>query len=313
MESGYYEIIVTRARKVIYATPMSGEHTANSLWGQEFRDLLASGEDIFILDLRDAASYAEGHIPGSVHMEFNSWAQPDNLARIPIDRRIAVICETGDKASQVTGGLRLLGYEALAVKTGIHGYSRSTETDELVESIRSACLPVRRRPPDKSWPETEGTVPFDKPDESEFKVLQARAEEVSAAAPDAGSFAAHIISPEELAAMLENPDTAENIFLLDLRREEDYHGVGHIPGAVQVDYEHALSEKALALLPADAKIITICYTGNLAAQLTTMLRMLGYDAAVLANGMVQWSRTPTAHQFLKDIESADGPLVRPEP
>lgn len=308
MESGFYEVIVARARKVIDATPMSGEHTANSLWGREFRDLLAGGEDLFILDLRDLASYEAGHIPGSVHMEFGAWAQPENLSRVPVDRKVAVICETGDKASQVTGGLRLLGYEALAVKTGMHGYTRTEETEELVESIKAACLPVQRKAPARSWPEIKIESSFDQPDESEYEVIAARAIEVAAAAPESGAFAGHIISPGELAQMLDDPAVAGKMFLLDLRREEDFEGVGHIPGAVQVDYEHALSDEALALLPPGAKIVTICYTGNLAAQLTTMLRMLGHDAAVLANGMVQWSRTPTAHQYLKDLETADGSL-----
>ena len=84
--------------------------------------------------------------------------------------------------------------------------------------------------------------------------------------------------------------------------------MGHIPGAVQVTFESALSEEALALLPAGKKIITICYTGNLAAQLTMILRLLGHDAAVLAYGMVCWSRTPTAFHYLKDLQAADGEL-----
>jgi len=309
MESGFYELIVTRARQVIDATPMSGRHTANSLWGRELRELLAQGEDLFILDLREKSSFESGHIKGSLHMEFSQWAAPENLKRLPADRRIAVICETGDKASQVTGGLRLLGYDALAVKTGMPGYARTESTDELVEAIRSACMPVQRKPPSRSWPETNGPARFEKPVESEIELLVSRAAEVAAAAPASGEFAAHIINPAELAALLGDPQASGNVFLLDLRREEDFEGVGHIPGAVQVDFEHALSDEALALLPDSAKIVTICYTGNLAAQLTTMLRMLGYDAAVLAHGMVQWSRTPTAHQYLKDLETADGVLV----
>lgn len=309
MESGFYELIVSRARKVIDATPMSGKHTANSLWGGEFRELLSSGEELFILDLMEKGGYDSGHIAGSVHMEFSKWAAPENLERLPWDRKIAVICETGDKASQVTGGLRLLGYEALAVKTGMPGYARTDATDELVAAIQSAGRPVRRKPPVRSWPEAVGPAPFEKPEADEYEALLSRASEEAAATPGSGHFASHIIHPEELAALISDPEASKQIFLLDLRREEDFEGVGHIPGAVQVDFEYALSEEALALLPADAKIITICYTGNLAAQLTTMLRLLGHDAAVLAHGMVQWTRTPTTHQYLKDLETAAGALV----
>jgi hypothetical protein len=37
--------------------------------------------------------------------------------------------------------------------------------------------------------------------------------------------------------------------------------------------------------------------------------LLGYDAAALAYGMVGWTRTPTTYLYLKDIQSADNPLV----
>lgn len=309
MEPGIYELIISRARQVIDATPMSGRHTANSLWGREFRELLAGGEDLFILDLRDKASYEAGHIEGSAHLNFKDWASPENLDRLPRGRKIAVICETGDKASQVTSGLRLLGYEALAVKTGMHGYAKTVATDELAAAIRSAGRPVRRKPPVKSWPQKDGPIPFEPPNAAEHAALLARATTLAAATPDSAYFDSHIIHADQLHDLISDPKASPQVFLLDLRREEDFEGVGHIPGAVQVDFEHALSDEALALLPAGAKIIIICYTGNLAAQLTTMLRLLGHDAAVLANGMVQWTRTPTAYQYLKDIETADGALV----
>ena len=76
-----------------------------------------------------------------------------------------------------------------------------------------------------------------------------------------------------------------------------------------MDFDAVAVPGNLELLPRDRKIITICYTGNLAAQLAAVLRFLGYDAAALAYGMISWTRTPTTYLYLKDIQKADNPLV----
>ncbi|MEW6020060.1 MAG: rhodanese-like domain-containing protein [Pseudomonadota bacterium] len=302
------DTILARARHIIGSTPMTGEFTANSLWGAELRRMLAAGEDLFVLDVRDRESYERGHIEGSVRIDFADWASEETLSILPAGRRIAVICETGDLASQVTAGLRMLGYDALAVKSGMPGWAREAGADELAEMIRSAGRTVERTPPERSWPEREDADRFLSPSGEELAAITRRWSENGWHASEGGPVPG-VISPEELETALGDESARGDLFLLDLRREEDFEGVGHIPGAVQVDYEHALSDEALAMLPPDRTIVTICYTGNLAAQLTMMLRLLGRRSAVLANGMVCWSRTPTAHQFLKDIEGADGPLV----
>ena len=40
------------------------------------------------------------------------------------------------------------------------------------------------------------------------------------------------------------------------------------------------------ILPKDKKIIVVCYTGQTAGQVVSILRLLGYDACSLKGGMV---------------------------
>ena len=150
---------------------------------------------------------------------------------------------------------------------------------------------------------------MDQPDKKEYEVIAVRAHEVFIGAVGDGGLAGNIISAADLSTMLEEEAGRDQVFLLDLRREEDFEGVGHIEGAVRMDFDAVAVTQNLQRLPRDRKIVTICYTGNLAAQLVTVLRMLGYDAEALAYGMVGWTRTPTTYMYLKDIQKADNPLV----
>jgi rhodanese-related sulfurtransferase len=45
--------------------------------------------------------------------------KPENLKKLPKDKRIVVICYVGHTASQVMMGLRLLGYKASGLKFGM--------------------------------------------------------------------------------------------------------------------------------------------------------------------------------------------------
>lgn len=322
-----FEVIARRAMNVLASTPLeTGDYIANGLWGHEFAARLTDPgqrDGFFVLDVRSRDAFDEGHIEGAVHIEFAEWASSENLARLPRDTKIAVICETGLEAAQVVAGLRMLGYDAVVPKTGINGWTRSSAAEKLLRELQSVKHPVKRVPPVENFAKASGEAVFDRPHEDDYRIIASRIHEVfsGAGSDEAGSDEAgsegsasgnkgrHLIGAGELLAKLLDENEREEIFLLDLRREEDFEGVGHIAGALRLDFDAAAVPENLELLPRDRKIVTICYTGNLAAQLTAVLRMLGYDAAALTYGMVGWTRTPTTYQYIKDLQKADNPLV----
>jgi rhodanese-related sulfurtransferase len=82
-------------------------------------DLAANRERYFILDNRTPEAYAEGHIPGSVNIWMKDLLEPDQLARLPRDKTIAVCCWVGHTASQLLPILFSLGFDAVGLKYGM--------------------------------------------------------------------------------------------------------------------------------------------------------------------------------------------------
>ena len=68
--------------------------------------------DPFMVDIRAAADYANGHIPGTVNIAGKDLFTADNLAKLPKDKPIVLNCYSGQTASQITAALRMMGYDA---------------------------------------------------------------------------------------------------------------------------------------------------------------------------------------------------------
>lgn len=97
------------------------------------------------------------------------------------------------------------------------------------------------------------------------------------------------ILAKDLEAKLTQPGGDPNLFLLDIRKPQDF-AKGHIAGAVNI-YFHDLGKPAsLAQLPKNKQIVVICYTGTTANQSNGMLNMLGYNAIALKYGMSGWNQ-----------------------
>jgi rhodanese-related sulfurtransferase len=55
----------------------------------EVSHMLESGEDIVVIDVREAEDYAKGHIPGSLNLPQPQWSTHDGLQQ---DRTNVVVC-----------------------------------------------------------------------------------------------------------------------------------------------------------------------------------------------------------------------------
>jgi rhodanese-related sulfurtransferase len=83
--------------------------------------------DPYIISLRSAEDYAKGHIPGAVNMSVKELFTLDNLATIPPDRDVVLVCYTGQTAGQATAALNMLGYEAYSLLFGMSSWSSDPE------------------------------------------------------------------------------------------------------------------------------------------------------------------------------------------
>jgi rhodanese-related sulfurtransferase len=71
---------------------------------------------MFVIDARDAAQFAKGHIPGAIHMD---WRQV--LAQrhtIPKNKPVLIYCNTGSLSAQAGFALRVAGWDNLRILQG---------------------------------------------------------------------------------------------------------------------------------------------------------------------------------------------------
>lgn len=231
------------------------------------------GPETVLVDLSDASTYQSGHIPGAVHLDYESLlhAEPPILGLVPdvaslgqtlgaaginASRYVIAYDDEGNgRATRLLWMLAALGHPAHAVVNG-----------GLI-AWRAAGLPV-----DSGWQ-----------------------------APVATSYKPRLEHPELIAscsdvlAAIDDPDT----LILDNRSAEEFRGEwvraergGHIPGAIHLDWLHAMNHEGdLRLKPReqlradfeaagvtpDKRIITHCQTHHRSSLTLFALRYLGYE------------------------------------
>jgi rhodanese-related sulfurtransferase len=85
-------------------------------------------EDVFkaaaFVDVRSAAEFDAGHIPGASNIEWR--ALPARLNEIPAEGLVVFYCNTGMRSAQVTFAARLMGREnVLVLQGGMEEWLRS--------------------------------------------------------------------------------------------------------------------------------------------------------------------------------------------
>lgn len=229
--------------------------------------------DPFMVDIRAAADYANGHIPGAINIAGKELFTAENLAQLPKDKQIVLNCYTGQTASQATAALRMMGYDAYNLLYGAPGYGTNENVTYPFKAEQSGNYKFSTEPA-----QLEGTFTAPKP--------LGDTPEAAAQAYFPGGFKA--TKGADLFANLNDGDTSNDPVILDTRSAEDY-AKGHIPGAVNVNVKEMFKAENLAKLPADKPIVSYCYSGQTASQVTGALRLLGYDAYNLQFGMPSWA------------------------
>jgi len=243
--------------------PMVKAAAAGAYFAEDFAnpvikptDLFAkidAGEDLFIVDIRQADVYAEGHISGAY---LASWGEDlaAKVAMLPTDQPVYVYCYSGQTAGQTVALLRMLGIDAYSIQSGYSNGISQTEGYEAYIDTTAAELP-------------DAGASFDP------FLLQV----VEQYFTDAVANGNNIIADTDAQALVD----AGTVTVLDVRQADAY-AEGHISGAVNIPFGAGMD---FSDLPTDQQIIVTCYTGQTAGQTVAVLRMLGYDAVSLKGGM----------------------------
>ena len=245
---------------------------------------------LLVVDLSKAATYAQLHIPGAMHMEYsilNSGTQPapgllppeERLAKIAgmlqldeMSRIVAYDDEGSGRAARLAWTLHYLGYESVQVLNGgLHAWNNEGH-------------PVDNQP---VLPDITATLP-----------LAAR-------------------NPSVLADdtyILEHLDD-ESVALLDARTPEEYAGTkvraargGHIPGAVNLNWLDTMDKNRNLRLKSpdilndalrtlgiriEQEVITYCQSHHRSAHAWLMLKSLGFpQVRGYAGSWSEWGNHP---------------------
>jgi len=251
---------------------------------------MLSDARLLVVDLSKAATYAQLHIPGAMHMEYsilNSGAQPapgllpseERLAQIAgilkldkMSRIVAYDDEGSGCAARLAWTLHYLGYESVQVLNGgLHAWSNEghpLDNQPVLPDI-SATLPLASRNP---------------------SVL-----------------ADHTYIVRHL--------DDESVALLDARTPEEYAGTkvraargGHIPGAVNLNWLDTMDKNrnlrikspeilndalsTLGIRP-EQEVITYCQSHHRSAHAWLMLKSLGFPRVRgYAGSWSEWGNHP---------------------
>lgn len=230
----------------------------------EFLQMVGTGTDMTVLDLRRPDDYAGGHIKGAVSMPWGTPAMYEMVPFIPTDKPVFVYCYSGQTAGQTVTLLNIAGIPARSVNLGWNfGLSRVEGMQEFVETD----------------PNTLGSAAVNDIPAALMDAYQGYFETTAQAAGT--PFASNIVSEENAKAIFDAGD--EDVLFVSVRKPEHY-AEGHIEGAINMPFGKGMQDN-FASLPADKKLIVYCYSGQTAGQTVAALRLLGYDAVSLKGGM----------------------------
>ncbi len=104
--------------------------------------------------------------------------------------------------------------------------------------------------------------------------------------------------------------------VLDIRHADEFDE-WHIPGSTNIAIydelinDQAAAKDALADLPDDREIVTVCAAGVISQEATTLLREMDRDAKTLVDGMNGWSRVHRSAEVDIDVPGTLVQVARP--
>lgn len=112
---------------------------ANMFWQVEAAEvskwLRARKTDFLLVDTRpNPAEYAGGHMPGAIQIPVQVILQPENLKKLPKNKKIILYCVTGQTQNLPVLALRALGYDAYTLAFGMSAWQKGYYGSQLMQN-----------------------------------------------------------------------------------------------------------------------------------------------------------------------------------
>jgi len=103
----------------------------------------AKKTDFVVVDVRpNPAEFDEGHIPGSMQITVQDIFTPESLKKLPKNKKVILVCVTGQTQNLPILGLRALGYDAYTMAFGyaawIKGYRGGQKMQEAIQGAAAS-------------------------------------------------------------------------------------------------------------------------------------------------------------------------------
>jgi rhodanese-related sulfurtransferase len=109
----------------------------------------AKKTDFVVVDVRPSADeYKEGHIPGAIQIQVQDMFKPESLKKLPKDKKVILMCGTGQVQNLPVLGLRALGYDAHLIAFGYtawaKGYRGGQRMQNTIQNAADMNYPVEK-------------------------------------------------------------------------------------------------------------------------------------------------------------------------
>jgi rhodanese-related sulfurtransferase len=103
--------------------------------------------DFVVVDVRpNPAEFGEGHIPGAIQIVTQDMFKPESLKKLPKNKKVILVCVTGQLQNLPVLGLRALGYDAWTMAFGYAAWTKGYRGGQrMQEAIQNARKNYRSR------------------------------------------------------------------------------------------------------------------------------------------------------------------------
>ena len=87
------------------------EYGSSLIWPEQIP--AEDWKNVYVVDARDAAQYAKGHIPGAVNIDINAAGFAQQVAQFDKTTPILVNCHAGSRGAVASAALAKLGFKTI--------------------------------------------------------------------------------------------------------------------------------------------------------------------------------------------------------
>jgi len=109
----------------------------------------AKKADFVVVDVRPSGDeFKEGHIPGAIPIQVQDMFKPESLKKLPKDKKVILMCGTGQVQNLPVLGLRALGYDAHLIAFGYtawaKGYRGGQRMQDTIQNATEMNFPIEK-------------------------------------------------------------------------------------------------------------------------------------------------------------------------